>query len=83
MDDKHLIYSYSLIPYKHKGMSNIKEQISNIKILVNNLKEVLNKTRDENILLKQLQQSNLVSERANLMKKMNLRKNKLRRLSRG
>ena len=49
-------------------MSNIKEQISNIKILVNNLKEVLNKTRDENILLKQ-QQSDLVSERANLMKK--------------
>lgn len=49
-------------------MPDIKEQISNIKILIGEMKETLHKIKEENDLLR-IQQTNLVAERATLIKK--------------
>ncbi len=57
-------------------MSKLTEQLEDLKSSINNIKEQMKKMKVENILLSQ-QQNNLVSEKADLLKKNEVAKDQI------
>jgi|TARA_B100000959_G_scaffold84226_1_gene89611 cell division protein ZapB len=57
-------------------MSKLTEQLEDLKSSINNIKEQMKKMKVENILLSQ-QQNNLVSEKADLVKKNEVAKDQI------